>query len=257
MSIPISHDGQVVAITGGARGAGVGIVDAFLRAGSVVETCGRSPKEDSPVPPGVNYSQVDLRDADACAAWFSEIGNRHGRLDTLINNVGGSPAGAFTDGSANFHRKVLELNLTTAINSSLSAYPFLAETAGSVVNITSISARRPSPGTAIYGAAKAGLESLTRSLAVEWARTVRVNSVSCGLIEVPNADGHYGSEEQRSRIADTIPNGRFASPVDVGMACVFLASALSAHTTGATLNVDGGGEWPAFLAHAPYPNQPR
>lgn len=257
MSISITHEGRVVSVTGGARGVGVGIVEAFCEAGATVETCGRSPEADSPVPAGVTYRQVDLRDAEACTAWFSDIEARHGRLDTLVNNVGGSPAGTFANGSANFHRKVLELNLLTAVNASLSAYPLLVASTGSIVNITSISARRTSPGTAMYGAAKAGLESLTSSLAVEWAPTVRVNAVSCGLIEVPGAEGHYGSAEQRDRIAGTIPDGRFADPREVGLACVFLASPLSAHTTGATLNIDGGGEWPAFLTHAPYPNQPR
>jgi NAD(P)-dependent dehydrogenase (short-subunit alcohol dehydrogenase family) len=125
------------------------------------------------------------------------------------------------------------------------------EDGGVVLNITSISARRASPGTAVYGAAKAALESLTVSLAVEWAPRVRINAVSCGLVETEGSADHYGDSEEMARVAATIPRGVFARPADVGAACALLASPLAAHITGAVLNVDGGGEWPAFLQHAP------
>lgn len=253
MSVSLDLAGSTVLVTGGARGAGVGIVDAFLRAGARVETCGRRPENETPVPEGVKYTSLDVRDAEAVDDWFRRVHDRHGRIDTLVNNVGGSPAGAFAAGSPRFHAKVLELNLLSAVYASAAAYEYLALAQGSIVNITSVSAARPSPGTAMYGAAKAGLENLTRSLAVEWAPVVRVNSVRCGLIDVPGATGHYGDDEQVRAIAATIPDGRFAEPAEIGAACVFLASSLSSHTTGAVLTVDGGGEWPAFLAHSPYP----
>src|SRR5699024_7204464 len=108
---------------------------------------------------------------------------------------------------------------------------------GVAVNITSISARRPSPGTAIYGAAKAAVESLTTSLAVEWAPDVRVNAVSCGLVETPGSVDHYGDSEQYARVAATIPQGRFATPEEIGEACLMLASPMSRHVTGAVFNV--------------------
>jgi NAD(P)-dependent dehydrogenase (short-subunit alcohol dehydrogenase family) len=120
-----------------------------------------------------------------------------------------------------------------------------------VLNITSISARRPSPGTAVYGAAKAALESLTGSLAVEWAPRIRVNAVSCGLVATPGSLEHYGDAEQIARVAATIPRGAFATPQEIGAACLLLASPLASHVTGAVLDVDGGGEWPAFLQHTP------
>lgn len=105
----------------------------------------------------------------------------------------------------------------------------------------------------MYGAAKAALESLTASLAVEWAPKVRVNAISCGLVETEGAAGHYGDAGQMARVAGTIPRGVFARPADIGAACVLLASPLAVHITGAVLNVDGGGERPAFLQYAPDP----
>jgi NAD(P)-dependent dehydrogenase (short-subunit alcohol dehydrogenase family) len=176
---------------------------------------------------------------------------RHGRIDVVVNNAGGSPFSRFEDGSPRYQRAITELNFLSAASVSHTAYPHLRAAGGSIVNITSISARRPSPGTAVYGAAKAALESLTQSLAVEWAPDVRVNAVSCGLVETEGAADHYGDAESYERLAATIPRGRLAHPLEIGAACVLLASDLSSHTTGSVLAVDGGGEWPAFLAHTP------
>jgi NAD(P)-dependent dehydrogenase (short-subunit alcohol dehydrogenase family) len=119
---------------------------------------------------------------------------------------------------------------------------------GSIVFITSVSALRPSPGTAAYGAAKAGLLSLAQSLAVEWAPKVRVNAVAAGMVRTELSHLHYGDEAALARVAATVPLGRLASPRDVGDACLFLASPLASYVSGASLLVHGGGERPAFLA---------
>ena len=121
------------------------------------------------------------------------------------------------------------------------------EDGGSIVNITSVSGLRPSPGSSAYGAAKAGLINLTQSLAVEWAPKVRVNTVSAGLVATEAADEYYGGPEGMARVAATVPLGRFGTPEDVAGPCLFLASPLAAYVTGANLVVHGGGEWPAFL----------
>jgi NAD(P)-dependent dehydrogenase (short-subunit alcohol dehydrogenase family) len=121
---------------------------------------------------------------------------------------------------------------------------------GSIVNVASVSALRPSPGTAAYGAAKAGLLSLTQTLAVEWAPKVRVNAVSAGLVATEDSLEHYGGTEGLARVAATVPNGRFATPADVADAVTFLASPLASYATGANLVLHGGGEWPAFLRAA-------
>jgi NAD(P)-dependent dehydrogenase (short-subunit alcohol dehydrogenase family) len=109
---------------------------------------------------------------------------------------------------------------------------------------------RPSPGTAAYGAAKAGLVSLTGTLAVEWAPKVRVNCVSAGLIDTGTDPEHYGGPEGMARVAATVPLARMGTPSDVAGLCLFLASPLAAYVTGANLVAHGGGEWPAFLRAA-------
>jgi NAD(P)-dependent dehydrogenase (short-subunit alcohol dehydrogenase family) len=251
MSLVLDFSGKVIAVTGGARGVGRGVAEMFLEADGEVEICGRSTPESLSEVDGhrPNFSILDMRDDDQVAAWIADIVKRRGRLDVLVNNVGGSPFGRFETGSPRYIRAITELNFLSAAVASRAAYEPLRATQGSIINITSISARRPSPGTAVYGAAKAALESLSQSLAVEWAPDVRVNAVSCGLVATESADGHYGTPEQFERVARTIPRGRLAEPKEIGRVVVMLASPLSSHITGATIAVDGGGEWPAFLAH--------
>ena len=253
MSFTIDMTGQVVLVTGGARGVGDGIVDVFLRAGAEVEICGRSTPESLREVDGrrPTFTSVDVREADQVVRWVEDVVERHGRLDVAVNNAGGSPFANFRDASVRFHQKITDLNFMATVNVAHAAHKHLAAAQGSLLNITSISARRPSPGTAVYGAAKAAVESLTTSLAVEWAPDVRVNAISCGLVATPGSTDHYGDEEQAARVAATIPRGVFATPQEIGTACLAIASPLSSHITGAVLNVDGGGEWPAFLAHTP------
>lgn len=256
MSLELDLSEQVVLVTGGAKGVGDGIVEMFLKAGATVEICGRtvpdSTRADESGEP-VHFSTVDVRDEEQVSRWITEVADRRGHIDVVVNNAGGSPYADFATGSPRFHRKINDLNFLAAAFVSHAAFPVMSaqEDGGVVLNITSISARRPSPGTAVYGAAKAALESLTTSLAVEWAPKIRVNAISSGLVATPGSVDHYGDAEQYARVAATIPRGVFATPTEVGAACVMLASPLASHITGAVLNVDGGGEWPAFLQHTP------
>ncbi|MGZ4796552.1 MAG: SDR family oxidoreductase, partial [Acidimicrobiia bacterium] len=121
---------------------------------------------------------------------------------------------------------------------------------GAIVNIASVSGLRPSPGTAAYGAAKAGLLNLTQTLAVDYAPKVRVNAVSAGLIRTEQSHLHYGDEAGIAAVGATVPLGRMGSPTDVARACLFLASPLAAYVSGANLVVHGGGERPAYLGAA-------
>jgi NAD(P)-dependent dehydrogenase (short-subunit alcohol dehydrogenase family) len=117
-----------------------------------------------------------------------------------------------------------------------------------IINIASVSAIRPSPGTAAYGAAKAGLVNLTTSLAVEWAPKVRVVAVISGLVETEQSHLHYGDAEGVAAVGRTIPLGRMAVPADIGQTCLYLASPLASYVSGSALTVHGGGEAPAFLS---------
>jgi len=234
-------------VTGGARGIGRGIAEALVAAGATVVTCGRS--EADPVP-GATHEQCDVRDPDAVAALVDGIVERHGRLDVLVNNAGGAPYALAADASPRFHDKVLGLNLHAPLLVAQAANAVMQrqDTGGSIVNISSVSALRPSPGTAAYGAAKAGVDSLTRSLAVEWAPKVRINAVDVGLCRTEHTDDHYGGDERVAAIERTIPLGRMAEPAEVGQVVAFLASDLASYVSGAQVACHGGGEPPVFLS---------
>jgi NAD(P)-dependent dehydrogenase (short-subunit alcohol dehydrogenase family) len=253
VAFTIDMTGKVVLVTGGARGVGDGIVQTFLEAGAELEICGRTAPDSLREVDGrgPHFESVDVRDPDQVSTWVQGIVQRRGRVDVVVNNAGGAPFVDFAGASPRFHAKVNDLNFMSAVYVGLATHPYLKEIGGVFLNITSISARRASPGTAVYGAAKAALESLTTSLAVEWAPDIRVNAISCGLVATPGSTDHYGDEDQFAKVAATIPRGVFADPTEIGAACLLLASPLASHVTGAVLNVDGGGEWPAFLQHTP------
>ncbi|MBT2444695.1 SDR family oxidoreductase [Streptomyces sp. ISL-36] len=242
-------DGRVAVVTGGTRGVGAGIARALLRAGARVVVCARRPPH-APVEEGgrrAEFTPLDLRDPHAVAAFFTGLDQTHGRLDVLVNNAGGTPYRLLGEGEAERHARVLALNLTAPLTVSLAAYERLRAARGSIVMIGSVSGTRPSPGTAAYGAAKAGLENLARSMAVEWAPYVRVNTLVLGMVRTELSHLHYGDEAGLAAVGATVPLGRLAEPSDVGEAAVFLASDRAAYVSGASLLVHGGGERPAFL----------
>ncbi|SER82398.1 NAD(P)-dependent dehydrogenase, short-chain alcohol dehydrogenase family [Lentzea albida] len=239
--------GAVVLVTGGVRGVGLGITRAFLSAGATVVTCARRPAEVE----GASFVPCDVRDADQVSELVSGIVAEHGRVDVVVNNAGGAPFALADKASPRFHSKIVELNLLAPLLVSQAANEVMQEQgSGSIVNVSSVSGRRPSPGTAAYGAAKAGLDSLTSSLAVEWAPKVRVNALAVGMVRTEQSHLHYGSEAGIEAVARTVPLGRLASPDEVGACAVFLASPLASYVSGATLVVHGGGEAPAFLTAA-------
>ncbi|MBT2366634.1 SDR family oxidoreductase [Streptomyces sp. ISL-10] len=238
-------DGRVAVVTGGTRGVGAGIARAFARAGATVVACARRPPE---VPlPGVEFARLDVRDAAGVGEFFATVASRHGRLDTLVNNAGGTPRRLLREAGPERHARVIELNLVAPLTASLAARPYLDASRGSIVMIGSVSGARPSPGSAAYGAAKAGLESLARSMAVEWAPRVRVNTLVLGMVRTELSALHYGDEAGIAAVGRTVPLGRLAEPSDAGDAAVFLASPRAAYISGASLLVHGGGERPAFL----------
>ncbi|SNX57724.1 NAD(P)-dependent dehydrogenase (short-subunit alcohol dehydrogenase family) [Streptomyces sp. TLI_55] len=233
--------GRVAVVTGGTRGVGAGIARSFAAAGAEVVVCARRPPE-VPVR-GVEFMALDVRDRDAVAALFAALP----RVDVLVNNAGGGPYRLLADADAARHARVIELNLLAPLTVSLAAYDHLRRAKGSVVMVGSVSGGRPSPGSAAYGAAKAGLENLARSMAVEWAPDVRVNTLVVGMVRTELAHLHYGDERGVGAVSRTVPLGRLAEPADVGAAAVFLASDAAAYISGASLQVHGGGERPLFL----------
>ncbi len=238
--------GRVVLVTGGVRGVGAGISEVFAEQGATVVTCARRSVEGLPY----EFHGCDIRDADAVAGLVDAIVDRHGRLDVVVNNAGGSPYALAADASPKFHQKVIELNLLGMLHVSQAANAVMQRqpAGGSIVSVSSVSGGRPSPGTAAYGAAKAGVDSLTATLAVEWAPKVRVNAIVAGMVATEQVELFYGDQQSQAAVTSTIPLGRLAVPADIGWAAAFLASDAASYISGASLAVHGGGEPPAYLS---------
>jgi len=246
MAITIDLAGRVALVTGGTKGVGRGIAQRFDDAGAIVVVCAR--KEPESLPHGWSFVSGDLRDGEAAWAVIDGVVEEHGRLDVLVNNAGGSPPADSTTAPPRFTERIVQLNLLAAVYCSQRANHWMQQgDGGSIVNITSVSGMRPSPTTAAYGAAKAGLVSFTTTVAMEWAPKVRVNAVTGGMIRTEQAHLFYGDEESIAAVAANVPLGRLALPEDIGDVCVYLASPLASYVTGANVVAHGGGERPPFL----------
>ena len=247
---PLDFTGRVVLVTGGTKGVGRGIAQRYLDLGAtVVITARHAP--DQPVGEGdrqAHFVAADLRDPDQASAAVDQAVALGGRIDVVVNNAGGSPPAESATASARFTEAIVKLNLLAPLHVAQRANAVMQDQpdGGSIVNIGSVSGLRPSPASAAYGAAKAGLVNLTQTLAVEWAPRVRVNLVTGGLIETEQAELFYGDAAGQARVAATVPMGRLATPRDIADACVYLSSSLASYVTGANLVVHGGGERPAF-----------
>ncbi|MGW1105342.1 SDR family oxidoreductase [Streptomyces sp. NPDC002540] len=249
---PLDFTGRVVLVTGGTKGIGAAIAEAFLDAGADVVVCGRNAPDTTPSVRGraAVFVSADVRDPAAAVRLVDEAVERFGRLDVLVNNAGGSPDADAATVSPRFVERIVALNLLAPFYVAQAAHRVMRAQhgGGSVINIGSVSAHDPQPGTAAYTAAKAGLLALTKALALEWAPEVRVNHITTGLIRTESAAAVYGTDGGAS-VARVIPMGRMAVPPDVARACLFLASGLSGYVNGADLAVHGGGEFPArYLA---------
>ena len=247
MTLALDLIGRIALVTGGSRGIGRGIAAVLVEAGATVVTCGRTDVSD-PVA-GTEHRVCDVRDAEAVDALVDGIVATHGRLDLVVNNAGGAPYALAADSSPRLDDKILGLNLIAVLTVSRAANAVMQQQpeGGAIVNISSVSALRPSPGTASYGAAKAGVDSLTKSLAVEWGPKVRVNSIDVGLCRTELTDDHYGDDATVAAVEATIPLGRMAEPEEVGRVVAFLASDLASYVSGANVACHGGGEPPVFL----------
>jgi NAD(P)-dependent dehydrogenase (short-subunit alcohol dehydrogenase family) len=242
--IEIRLDGKVALVTGGTRGIGRAIATRLIEAGATVIVCGRGAPEAF----GAEFIACDIRDPEAATAMIDAIGTRHGGLDILVNNAGGSPAADAATASPRFSERVIALNLLAPLNLSQAAHKWMSKRGGgAIVNIASVSATRPSPGTAAYSAAKGGLLALGRSLAHEWGPAIRVNAIVVGYVETEATEATYGDAATQAAIAGNIAAGRLARAGEIADAVLYLASPLASYVTGAALHVDGGGERPPFL----------
>lgn len=247
MELAIDLKGRVAIVTGGTRGLGLSMAIALTQAGARVVVCGRN--APASLPEGVSFRAADIRDPEQAKALVEAVVAEHGRLDILVNNAGGSPQAAAAEASPRFFDAILKLNLHAAMYMAQAAHGHMARAgAGSIVNIASVSGIRPSPMTAAYGAAKAGLLNLTQSLAQEWGPDgIRVNAIIVGLMQTETAAETYGDEAAQAAVAQSLPLQRMGRGEDIASAVLWLCSDMASWVSGARINVDGGGERPYFL----------
>jgi NAD(P)-dependent dehydrogenase (short-subunit alcohol dehydrogenase family) len=241
--------GKVVWVTGSSRGIGQGIALHLGRHGATVVVHGKRPESTEGVLAELDsmgatgYAvHADVRDEVALQTAVDGIEQRFGRLDGVVANVGGAGFGAAVDTDAARFLRQLELNLVSSYATLRSAHRLLKLSRGAAVLISATAAASATPMFGAYGAAKAGVEHLTGSLAAEWGPEVRVNAVSPGLIRTEGSMTAVfrGSEELAARAGRTTAVGRIGEPQDIAWACHFLLCHASAFISGTTLVVDGG-----------------
>jgi NAD(P)-dependent dehydrogenase (short-subunit alcohol dehydrogenase family) len=247
----ISYDlgNKVAVVTGGSRGVGLELTKTLLKQGVKVAICGRKQE-------GLDAARADLGENDnllivqAHIAKEDDVTNlfdaavkQFGRLDILINNVGMNLiTGAFIETDLVVWQKIIDSNLTGAFLCSRKAAKLMAEQKkGKIVSISSIAGRRATPAMGIYGIAKAGIEMMTRVLAMELAPSnIQVNAVSPSMVKTDFSKPFWSNEDLHAQIVKSIPLGRIAEPIDVIHPVLFLCSDGSNYITGQTVVVDGG-----------------
>ena len=233
-------------VTGASRGIGAAIAAAFVRAGAKVAVNSRGAEQLRKTADEVGAAVVlpgDVTDEQAAQEVVAGAIEGLGQLDVIVNNVGGNgvmvpfPQLRFAGWT-----KVMRLNVDSAVHVLQAAAPHLLERrTGSVINVASVAGLSATPAMAQYGASKAALISLTRTLAVEWASTgVRVNALCPGWTATDLNRTLWENEEIYAGLTATIPMGRWAKAEEMAGPAVFLASDASSFMTGQTLVVDGG-----------------
>jgi len=240
-------DGRVAVVTGGASGIGAATARRFAAEGARVAVIDRDPEGAEAVADEVagQAHPLDVRDGDAVEHAISRIISAVGRIDVLVNNAGtGDLRPLHTVDDKLWHR-LIDVNLTGTFNATRSVVPhMLASGGGAIVNNASLSGLFPTRNEAAYSAAKAGVIALTKSAALEYGPTIRVNCVAPGHVRTPLTIVWEQIPEAFEPIADAIPLGRIGEAEEIAEVILFLASDRASYVTGQTLVVDGGAMLP-------------
>ena len=236
-------DGEAALVTGGASGIGRAICERFAAEGARVAVLDRDADGARAVAEAVGGTAhvADVRDADAVAAATDEAADRLGGLTVLATNAGTSGLSLVHETDPVDFERLVQVNLLGTFHAMRAAIPhMLAAGRGAIVNNASGSATRPTFGELAYSSAKAGVVALTRGAAQEYGPTIRVNSVSPGVIRTPMSEALFALDGAIGPVVEATPLGRTGTPQDVADVVVFLASGLSGFVTGQDLIVDGG-----------------
>ena len=244
-----SLEGKVAIITGSGRGIGKGIALAFAEAGADVVCCDLTVSDVEAAAKEVQAQgrrslaiRCDVTDEGQVLTLIDQTLREFGRIDILVNNVGGTTFGPMIRMSRRDFEDVLALNLTSTFMCSQSAAKIMLEQkSGSIINISTRDSIQPCIGRIAYGAAKAGVNSFTKTLAWELSPYIRVNGILVGGVSTEGPTPHLGPMLQQ--IIDGTPMKRMGVPEDIALACVYLASEASSWVTGRMFEIDGGIEF--------------
>jgi citronellol/citronellal dehydrogenase len=253
--------GQICVVSGAGTGLGRATAIELAALGATVVGCGRRPEPLEDTIGTIRESggraeaeAMDIRDAEAVDALFDGVIERHGRVDLLVNNAGGqfmSPAEAITPKG---FRTVIELNVqgTWQMTHAAAAKAFIPQRSGKVVSVT-LSPHNGMPGMAHSGAARAAVENMMRTLAIEWARFgIKLCAVAAGQFDTEVIRTKYPREVSEN-VARTIPLQRLGTPEEMAWMIAYLASPAGDFTSGCVITVDGArdnwfGPWPPLGA---------
>jgi 7-alpha-hydroxysteroid dehydrogenase len=243
---------QVAIVTGAGRGIGAASAVGLAEAGADVVISARTEDQLADVAKRIEAAgrkavvvRADLRDLDAVCALADTARDFFGRLDVVVNNVGGTMPGAFLDTTPKILEDAFHFNVTTAHALTRAAVPLMLEgDGGSVVNITSAMARTQGRGFVAYGTAKAALAHFTRLAATDLAPRIRVNAIAVGSIATSALEVVLTDESLRTTMEQSTPLRRIGDPEDIAAAVVYLCSPAGSYITGKLLEVDGGLDHP-------------
>ena len=242
-----SLDGKVAVVTGASRGIGGALASALARAGAAVGLLGRDAQALSAARAtlaaqghSVMHVAADVSDNSSIDAAFESVLRSLSRIDILINNAGVEETCASLEVDEALWDRIVDTNLKGAFFCAQAAARRMTN-GGSILNVCSLTSEVGIPGAAPYGASKAGLAGLTRTLATEWAaKGIRVNGLGPGYFRTALTESFYQDEEWQRAMLERIPQRRFGRLDDLGGAAVFLCSDAAAYITGQILYIDGG-----------------
>jgi 7-alpha-hydroxysteroid dehydrogenase len=243
---------KVAVVTGAGRGIGAACAVSLAEAGADVVISARSADQLDAVAGQVSAAgrravtvPADLSDLEAVAALVERAAEEYGRLDLVVNNVGGAMPRPFMDTSPGRLEQAFHFNVSTAHALLRPAVPLmLAGSGGSVVNISSAMGRLSGRGYLAYGTAKGALAHYTRLAAADLSPRIRVNAIAVGSVATSALDIVMQTDELRQALETATPLGRIGNPEDIAAAVVYLASEAGSYITGKVLEVDGGIEAP-------------
>ncbi len=249
MTDSLKFSNKSVIVVGGTSGINLGVANTFAAAGASIGVVSRKTdkvnaaveeltKHDVPV---FGYS-ADVRNCEQIEAGFAEFFQQLGQFDVVVSGAAGNFAARAADMSSNAFAAVMNIDLLGTYHVLRSAYPYLTKPGGSVINISAPQAYVPMELQSHVCAAKAGVDMLTRTLAMEWgSEGIRVNSIVPGPIE--NTEGMKRlapTPGLLDAVIDSVPLNRLGTKADIGRVAMFLASPLAGYLTGAVIPVDGG-----------------